>query len=79
MGKTLERTTSPDPLYARWIATYASKEFGDVVQAVLAATDAVAERLRPSEQDAMRRHVLTTARYEWMFWDMGWRQESWPV
>ncbi|MEA2183069.1 MAG: hypothetical protein QOF69_2254, partial [Solirubrobacteraceae bacterium] len=20
-----------------------------------------------------------TARYEWMFWDMGWRQETWPV
>jgi thiaminase/transcriptional activator TenA len=79
VGKTLERATSPDPLYARWIATYASKEFGDVVQAVLAATDAVAERLRASERDAMRRHVLTTTRYEWMFWDMGWRQESWPV
>ena len=79
VGKTLERATSPDPLYARWIATYASSEFGAVVQAVLAATDAVAERLRLPERDAMRRHVLTTTRYEWMFWDMGWRQESWPV
>jgi thiaminase/transcriptional activator TenA len=79
VGKTLERATSPDPLYARWIATYASSEFGAVVQAVLAATDAMAERLRPPERDAMQRHVLTTTRYEWMFWDMGWRQESWPV
>jgi thiaminase (transcriptional activator TenA) len=79
VGKTLERATSPDPLYARWIATYASSEFGAVVQAVLAATDAMAERLQPPERDAMRRHVLTTTRYEWMFWDMGWRQESWPV
>lgn len=79
VGKTLERATSPDPLYARWIATYASSEFGAVVQAVLAATDAMAERLRLPERDAMRRHVLTTTRYEWMFWDMGWRQESWPV
>ena len=79
VGKGLERATSPDPLYARWIATYASKEFGDVVQAVLAATDAVAEHLRPPEHDAMRRHVLTTTRYEWMFWDMGWRQEAWPI
>jgi len=79
VGKTLERATSPDPLYARWIATYASKEFGDVVLAVLAATDAIAGRLQPAERDAMRRHVLTTTRYEWMFWDMGWRQEPWPV
>ena len=79
VGKTLERATSPDPLYARWIATYASDEFGDVVRAVLAATDAVADRLRPAEREAMHRHVLTTTRYEWMFWDMGWRQEAWPV
>jgi thiaminase/transcriptional activator TenA len=27
----------------------------------------------------MRRHVIVTARYEWMFWDMGWRKEAWPV
>jgi thiaminase (transcriptional activator TenA) len=66
-------------LYARWIATYASAEFGDVVRAVLAATDVVAGRLRPAEREAMRRHLLVTARYEWMFWDMGWRLESWPV
>ena len=54
-------------------------EFGDVVRAVLAATDTVAERLRPAERDAMRRHVVTTSRYEWMFWDMGWRRETWPL
>jgi thiaminase/transcriptional activator TenA len=79
VGKTLERKGSPDPLYARWIATYAADEFGDVVRAVLAATDGVGERLGPGERAAMRRHALTTSRYEWMFWDMGWRREAWPV
>ena len=79
VGKTLERGGSPDPLYARWIATYASGEFGAVVRAVLAATDAVAARLQPDERAAMQRHLLTTSRYEWMFWDMGWRLEGWPV
>jgi thiaminase/transcriptional activator TenA len=79
VGKTLERAGSPDPLYARWIATYAADEFGDVVRAVLGATDAIAERLPAAGREAMRRHVLTTSRYEGMFWDMGWRQETWPV
>jgi thiaminase (transcriptional activator TenA) len=79
VGKTLERAGSPDPVYARWISTYASTEFGDVVRAVLAAIDTLAGRLRPVERDAMQRHVLVTARYEWMFWDMGWRLEPWPV
>jgi thiaminase/transcriptional activator TenA len=79
VGKTLERAGSPDPLYARWIATYASAEFGDVVRAVLAATDAIAPRLPAGARGAMRGHVLTTSRYEWMFWEMGWAQETWPV
>ena len=79
MGKDLERTGSPDALYARWITTYASGEFGEVVQGVLDATDRVAARLHSHERDAMRRHVVTTSRYEWMFWDMGQRRERWPV
>jgi thiaminase/transcriptional activator TenA len=27
----------------------------------------------------MRRHFVTTSRYEWMFWYMGYRREAWPV
>src|SRR5499426_2252329 len=65
VGKQLERAGSPDALYARWIGTYASAEFGDIVRAVLAATDEMAAPLRQSERDAMRRHFVTTSRYEW--------------
>jgi len=79
VGKTPERAGSRDPLYARWIGTYASEEFGAVVRAVLACTDTLATRLGEEERHAMRRHFVTTSRYEWMFWDMGWRREAWPV
>jgi len=79
VGKELEHAGSSDPLYARWIGTYASEEFGSIVRAVLDAMDAIAARLDPSEREATRRHFVTTSRYEWMFWDMGYRRESWPV
>jgi thiaminase/transcriptional activator TenA len=79
VGKTLERTGSRDPLYARWIGTYASEEFGAVVRAVLECTDTLAADLREEARTVMRRHFVTTSRYEWMFWDMGWRREAWPV
>jgi thiaminase (transcriptional activator TenA) len=79
VGKELERAGSADPLYAKWIGTYASDEFGGVVRAVLAATDSIAARLGAAELEAMHRHFVTTSRYEWMFWDMGYRQERWPV
>jgi thiaminase (transcriptional activator TenA) len=79
VGKELERRGSPDPLYSRWIGTYASEEFGSVVRAVLACADTVAAGLGPAERDAMMAHFTTTSRYEWMFWDMGHRREAWPV
>ncbi len=79
VGKTLERAGSGDPLYSRWIGTYASEEFGSVVRGVLECVDTLAVGLREDERLAMRRHFVTTSRYEWMFWDMGWRREAWPV
>jgi thiaminase (transcriptional activator TenA) len=79
VGKELERAGSPDPLYARWIGTYASKEFGSLVRAVLDANDKTASRLQRAELDMMRRHFIVASRYEWMFWEMGYRRETWPI
>ena len=79
VGKELERAGSPDPLYARWIGTYASKEFGSLVRAVLDVTDKTASGLPRTALDSMRRHFIVTSRYEWMFWEMGYQQETWPV
>jgi thiaminase/transcriptional activator TenA len=79
VGKRLLERGSPDALYQRWIATYGSEEYGAIVKAVLALTDRVGESLSTSERNRMLSHFQTTARYEWMFWDMGHRQEQWPI
>ena len=79
IGKELVGAGSRNPLYARWIGTYDSPEFGAVVRAVLEATNEVAAQLGGVERAAMRRHFRTTSRYEWMFWDMGYRCEQWPL
>jgi thiaminase/transcriptional activator TenA len=79
VGKALTRAGSPNPLYGRWIETYGSDEFGTIVEAVLAATNEVAAEIGDRERAAMRRHFRTTSRYEWMFWEMGYRREQWPL
>jgi thiaminase (transcriptional activator TenA) len=79
VGTALLARSSPDPLYARWIATYGGEEFGRIVADVLALVDRVGASAGAAEQAAMRAHVVTTARYEWMFWDAAWRREAWPV
>jgi thiaminase/transcriptional activator TenA len=79
VGTRLLARSSPDPLYARWIGMYGGEEFGRIVADVLALVDRVGESAGAAEQADMRAHVVTTARYEWMFWDAAWRREAWPV
>jgi thiaminase/transcriptional activator TenA len=79
VGKTLLRRGSPDPLYRRWIETYGGEEFAAVVQAVLALTDRLEPQLAPADEARVHERFRTTSRYEWMFWEMGYRQERWPV
>jgi thiaminase (transcriptional activator TenA) len=79
VGKDLLERGSPDPLYSRWIDTYGGEEFAAVVSAVLRVTDEIGESLGEQEEAKVAEHFRMTARFEWMFWDMGYRRETWPV
>ncbi|MFC1410563.1 TenA family protein [Streptacidiphilus sp. N1-12] len=79
VGAELLRTSSPDPLYARWIASYGDEAFQGVVRRVLELTDRIGAELAPAERARAVRHFALTSRYEWMFWDAAWRGETWPV
>ena len=79
VGKELVQRGSPDSRYQRWIDTYGGDEFGEVVRDVIAEADRVGASLSEAERVLVGRHFRTTSCYEWMFWDMGYRKESWPV
>jgi thiaminase/transcriptional activator TenA len=79
VGKALIQRGSSNPLYQRWIDTYGGEEFGAIVNAVLALTDRIGEDISPSERAKMREHFVATSRYEWMFWEMGYTKEQWPL
>jgi thiaminase/transcriptional activator TenA len=79
VGKALLEQGSPDPLYRRWIETYGGEDFAAVVRAVLSLTDRLGAELSVAEQGRAARHFNITARYEWMFWEMGYRRERWPL
>ena len=77
-------TTGPD--YARHSLVEIGVAAGSVAEgvvgrfeAVLDCVDRLAADIKPAERAAMTRHFVTTSRYEWMFWDMGLRRESWPI
>lgn len=79
VGRHLLGQGSPSPRYQKWIGTYGGDDFGQDVADVLAVTDRLSEDLAAPELDRMRAHFRVTSRYEWMFWDMAYRQQSWPV
>ncbi|HLH72114.1 MAG TPA: thiaminase II [Chloroflexota bacterium] len=79
VGKALQARGSANLTYQRWIDTYASEEFGTVVQQVLEVINQAVADLPESRRARVREHFLTTSRYEWLFWDAAYRQENWPV
>jgi thiaminase/transcriptional activator TenA len=79
VGRALLSAGSPDAMYRRWIETYGGAEYAAVVDAVLAEVDRVGAGLTAAQQLAVQEIFFTTSRYEWMFWDMGWTLEQWPV
>lgn len=79
VGRALVACGSPDPLYRRWIDAYADPSFAGVVAGVLALVDRVGAGLTSPQERSARAHLLTTSRYEWMFWDAAYRREVWPL
>ena len=78
VGDALVRRGSPDPRYRRWIDTYASDQFATTVAQVLELADRTGPALGGDDARRAEQHFVATARYEWMFWDAAWREESWP-
>jgi thiaminase (transcriptional activator TenA) len=79
VGKALTEKGSPDDMYQKWIDTYASDEFAVSVETVLEIIDHAALSLTDTDRSHMLHHFITTSRYEWMFWEMGYKKEQWPV
>ena len=68
-----------DARYARWIAMYSSKEFVALAQWCRQLVDRLAAGLPERELKKLEEAFLTSSRYEWLFWDMGWKMARWPV
>ncbi|MEY9940386.1 thiaminase II [Streptacidiphilus sp. MAP5-3] len=79
VGEQLLAKSSPDPLYARWIAVYGDESFQEIVRRVVALTDELAEQVSAAERERMRERFTVASRYEWMFWNAAWIGERWPV
>ncbi len=78
-GKVLGQNGSPNPDFQQWIDTYSADEFADVVQSVIDCTDEVAANLPDERKALIRKHFITTSRYEYLFFDAAYNREKWPI
>ena len=79
VGRDIHARAAPANPYQAWIDTYAGEEFHAAVRAVIAATDAVAEKGSPRLRERMHAAFARATQLEWLFWDSAYRLETWPV
>ena len=81
VGDHLARRGEPQaaPLYGEWIRMYMAPEYKALADWARGLADRLAERTGPEEGARMRETYLTSLRYEYLFWDMAYNMESWPV
>ncbi|WP_258171310.1 thiaminase II [Paenibacillus sp. R14(2021)] len=67
------------PLYREWILMYSSEEFGALTDWCIALMDRLAEGLPERELAQLEERFMVASKLEYMFWDMAYRLEAWPV
>ena len=78
IGQTLARRGKPTnaPFYCQWIEMYASAEFASLAQWLRELLDGFSPHIK---EEQLVETFCTSARYEYLFWDMSYRMEQWPL
>lgn len=81
VGRHLLKNGSPpkDHPYRDWLMLYASPEFAEVQRWMRKKVDQWARTAGQEEKRRMEESFVISSRYEWMFWEMAWNEEEWPV
>jgi len=78
IGQILAQRGMPTtaPFYRQWIEMYASPEFAALAAWLRELLDGFADVV---QEDKLIESFCASARYEYLFWEMAYRLEQWPV
>ena len=80
IAQELARGKTPaDQRYADWIAQYVSADFVQAAEWLKAEMDRLAEGATPPKRQRLMQIFEISSQYEWLFWEMCWKGESWPI
>jgi thiaminase/transcriptional activator TenA len=79
-GRHLAARGMPDhPIYREWIDMYASPEFGALAEYCTTLLDRLAQGAHAADLARWREIYRMSIRYEFLFWQMAWEEQTWPV
>jgi thiaminase/transcriptional activator TenA len=64
--------------YKSWLQTYADPAFADLVEWWFERLDSESRNLSTEERNHVSKIFRDSCRFEWLFWEMSWKQEQWP-
>ena len=80
IGQTLAARGAPaEPRYAKWVRMYADPEVLALARWCRELVDRLAAGADDTVRGRMEEAFITSSRYEYLFWEMAWRLETWPV
>jgi thiaminase/transcriptional activator TenA len=65
--------------YRDWLLTYAQVEFAGVSAWMRSVIDDEASQLNDAGRQQLQDIFRMSSRYEYLFWQMAWTRETWPV
>ena len=80
VGKKLaERGLPEDARYGDWIRQYSSPEFEQASDWLREEMNRLAAGVSDEKKERLKELFLLSSRYEWQFWEMCWRGETWGI
>lgn len=73
------QTNKTSNSYQAWIETYASDEFSEAVEKIIAIANHYARTASPENLAKMQEVFMKTSKLEYMFWDSAYHQEEWKI
>ncbi len=82
LGQRLERAMGEVPAdhpYAAWLEMYRDPAFNEYMDNLLERLQRFADAADEAARARAREAFVVSLRYEWMFWEQAWTQQTWPV
>ncbi len=80
IGRRLKgRGLPPAAQYAKWVETYASPEYQELVGWLRTLFDETVADVSGPSRLRLQEIFNTSSRWEYLFWEMAWKLEAWPV